>query len=77
MSKLLKEKRQAAGLSQSMLAEKAGMSLRTLQHYEQGAKDFDHARIDTILRVCLVLDCRLEDILENPEYVKLAKKVTS
>ena len=77
MSKLLKEKRQAAGLSQSMLAEKAGMSLRTLQHYEQGAKDFDHARIDTIMRVCVALDCRLDDILENPEYVELAKKVTS
>ena len=75
MSKLLKEKRQAAGLSQSMLAEKAGMSLRTLQHYEQGAKDFDHARIDTILKVCVVLNCKLEDIIENPEYVEMLKKL--
>lgn len=75
MSKLLKEKRQAAGLSQSMLAEKTGMSVRTLQHYEQGAKDFDHARIDTILRVCLVLNCKLEDIIENPKYVEMLKKL--
>lgn len=75
MSKLLKEKRQAAGLSQSKLAEKTGMSVRTLQHYEQGAKDFDHARIDTILKVCLVLNCKLEDIIENQEYVEMLKKL--
>lgn len=75
MTKRLKEMRQAAGLSQTQLAEKAGMSLRTLQHYEQGSKDFDHARIDTILRVCLVLNCKLEDIIENPEYIEMLKKL--
>lgn len=71
----IKEMRQAAGLSQSQLAEKAGLSLRTLQHYEQGSKDFDHARIDTLLRVCLVLNCKLEDILANQEYVEMLKKL--
>lgn len=71
----LKEKRQAAGLSQSQLAEKTGLNVRTIQHYEQGSKDFDHARIDTILKVCLVLNCTLEDVIENPEYIKLLQKV--
>lgn len=77
MTRKLKAWRQAKGLSQSQLAEKTGINLRTIQHYEQGSKNFDHARIDTIMRVCVVLDCRLDDILENPEYVELAKKVTS
>lgn len=71
----LKEKRQAAGLSQSQLAEKTGLNVRTIQHYEQGSKDFDHARIDTILKVCLVLNCTLQDVIENPEYIKLLQKV--
>lgn len=71
----LKEKRQAAGLSQSQLAEKTGLNVRTIQHYEQGSKDFDHARIDTILKVCLVLNCTLEDVIENPEYIELLQKV--
>lgn len=71
----LKEKRQAAGLSQSQFAKKAKMSVRTLQHYEQGSKDFDHARIDTILKACLVLNCSLEDIIENPIYLEMLKKV--
>lgn len=74
MTKKLKETRQAKGLSQSQLAEKANMNVRTLQHYEQGSKNFDHARIDTILRVCLALDCKLEDIIENEEYLELLGK---
>lgn len=73
MSKL-KITRQTKGLSQSQLAEKANMNVRTLQHYEQGSKVFDHARIDTILRVCLALDCKLEDIIENQEYIDLIKQ---
>lgn len=73
MSKL-KEVRQAKGLSQSQLAGKANMNVRTLQHYEQGSKIFDHARIDTILRVCLALDCKIDEIIENQEYLKLLEK---
>lgn len=76
MSKL-KTKRMEAGLSQSQLAEKANMNVRTLQHYEQGSKNFDHARIDTILRVCLALKCKIEDIIENQEYVELMHKYES
>lgn len=71
----LKEMRQARGLSQSQLAEKTGINIRTLQHYEQGSKVFDHARIDTILRVCVALGCKVEDVIENPEYVDLIKKL--
>lgn len=70
----LKTKRLGAGLSQSQLAEKADINVRVLQHYEQGSKNFDHARIDKIFRVCLALDCKLEDIIENDEYVELFKK---
>ena len=71
----LKERRQAAGLSQSQLAKKTGINIRTIQHYEQGSKIFDHARIDTILRCCIALNCKLEDILDNDEYVELTKKL--
>lgn len=72
--KKLKEKRLAAGLSQSQLAEKAGLNVRVLQHYEQGSKNFDHARIDILLKYCLALNCKLSDLIENPEYLKLLEK---
>lgn len=75
MTKKLKEMRQSRGLSQSQLAEKTGINVRTIQHYEQGSKNFDHARIDTILKVCIVLNCNLEDVIENQEYIDLIKKL--
>ena len=71
----LKELRRARGLTQAQLAEKSGIKARTLQHYEQGTKIFDHARIDTLLKVCIALNCKLEDILENDEYIELIKKL--
>lgn len=73
MSKL-KSMRQAKGLSQSQLAEKSGINVRVLQHYEQGSKVFDHARIDKILNVCLALNCKLEDVIENQDYIDLIKR---
>lgn len=72
----LKEKRQAAGFTQSQLAEKTGINIRTIQHYEQGSKIFDHARIDTILKCCVALNCKLEDILDNDECIELIKKLS-
>lgn len=74
MSKL-KKMRQAVGLSQSQLAEKTGINVRTIQHYEQGSKIFDHARLDTILKICIALNCKLEDVIENPEFIELIKKL--
>lgn len=75
MTKKLKEMRQSRGLSQSQLAEKTGINVRTIQHYEQGSKNFDHARIDTILKCCIALNCKLEDLIENEEYVELINKM--
>lgn len=73
MSKL-KEMRQKANLTQVQLAEKTNLNLRTIQHYEQGSKNFDHARIDTLIRVCLTLECRMSDIIESEEYIELLNK---
>ena len=61
----LQEMRKKAGLSQTQLANKAEINVRTLQYYEQGVKIFDNARIDTILKVWLALDCRVKDVFEN------------
>ena len=39
----LKDQREKAGLSQGKLADKAGLSVRTLQDYEQGRKNLNGA----------------------------------
>lgn len=67
----LQKLRLAAGLSQSQLAEKTGLNLRTLQHYEQGSKDLNAARLSTILKLCNALNCRLQDIITEPDTLEL------
>lgn len=63
----LKEFREKIGLSQTQLAEEMCISVRTLQAYEQGKRDFTGAKLDTILKACVILKCSLEDLFEDEE----------
>ena len=63
MSKL-QEKRKAAGFSQRQLADRVGMSVRTLQYYEQGSLDFNKAAAETAYRLAVALGCSVEDLLD-------------
>lgn len=64
MSKL-KDRRQKAGFSQSQLAARVeGMTLRTLQHYEQGTLDINKAAALTVWRLAVALGCDVVDLLE-------------
>lgn len=69
--------RKAAGLSQSQLATAAGVNVRTLQYYEQGAKDVNAARLSTLLKLCNALHCTLHDILTDPETLELLHTYTA
>ena len=70
----LQEVRMARGLSQSQLAERAGISFRMLQNYEQGAKQIDNARLATILKICIALDCTMEEVIEKDSLFKLLRE---
>jgi len=61
----LKRIRTAYGCSQSELARLSGVSLRSIQMYEQRRKDINKAQVDTLLRIARVLGCRVEDLTEN------------
>jgi transcriptional regulator with XRE-family HTH domain len=63
MSKL-KDKRTALGLSQSELAASSGVSLRMIQHYEQGFKDINKAQVGTIVKLSRALGCKVEDLVD-------------
>lgn len=63
MSKL-QDRRKAAGLSQSKLAAKVPMSVRTLQHLEAGSLDINKAAAVTVYRLAVVLECEVVDLLE-------------
>lgn len=74
MGTKLKAMREASGMSQSQFAKKTGIHYRTLQYYEQGQMDFDHARMDKIVSAAVVLGCNIEDIVEDPAMIKIIKK---
>lgn len=61
----LKAMRERVGMSQSQLAEKSGVSVRMIQHYEQGVKDLGKAQAITVLKLTRVLRCRIEDLIEE------------
>lgn len=67
----LQEMRNKSKLSQSQLSKRAGISIRTLQNYEIKRNKFDHARFDTILKVALNLNCKIEDLIEDEEFLEL------
>jgi transcriptional regulator with XRE-family HTH domain len=70
----LKEIREKNNLSQSQLAEQIDTSIRTLQAYEQGQRDFVGAKLETILKACITLKCSLKDMFEDDGIFNLIEK---
>ena len=71
----LEDQREKAGLSQGKLADKAGLSVRTLQDYEQGRKNLNGAKLVTLLTLCKSLNCKLSDLISDPLCLNLLKEV--
>lgn len=61
----LQHYRKLAGLSQAQLAEKVGISPRTLQDYEQDRKPLEKAAAITVLNLARVLGCTVEDLIDK------------
>lgn len=61
----LKTKREAAGLSQSQFSSRVGISIRSLQDYEQGHRNINGAAALTVCKMAEVLGCHPKEILEK------------
>ena len=60
----LKRIRTAYGCTQAELAKKSGVSLRSIQMYEQRNKDINKANAETLYRISKVFGCSMEDLLD-------------
>lgn len=69
----LQEKRKEKGLSQSQLANLAGVNVRMIQYYEQDVKDINGAKLNTLLSLANVLDCSISDIVTDPKLIEKIK----
>lgn len=56
--------RKSYGLTQPELANLSGVSLRSIQMYEQKNKNINRASAESVLRLARALHCHMEDILE-------------
>lgn len=70
MSKL-QEQRAAAGLTRQKLSELSGVNVRLIERYEQGERDINGAKLKTLLKLCMALECNLENIIDDEETLDL------
>ena len=61
----LKRIRTVYGVTQAELAERSGVSLRSIQMYEQRNKNINKASGDTLYSLAKVLGCAMEDLIEK------------
>lgn len=67
----LQEKRTASGLTRQQLSELSGVNVRMIERYEQGERDLNGAKLKTLLKLCVSLGCKLEDIIDDNETIEL------
>lgn len=70
----LQEVRKEKGFSQAALANQTGLALRTITSLEQGVRSTNKAELSTLLKLCLVLECPLSAILDDPETLELLER---
>lgn len=73
----IKRLRESSGLSQSQLAEKAGISKRTLQEYEQGRKSANGMALETAIRLADALGCDTKELLDERRKAMTKKEYES
>lgn len=66
----LQKLRVQKGLSQGQLSAVSGVTARAIQCYEQQIRPIEGARLETLCNICLALDCKIEDILENKTLIE-------
>lgn len=72
----LQTMRKKANLSQSELAAISGVKLRAIQTYEIEQRNINHAKLETLCKLALALNCSIYDILTDEQLkVKLKKTV--
>ena len=61
----LKRIRKSLNMSQRELSELSGISLRSIQMYEQKNKDINKSSVETVYKLAKVLGCSMENLIEK------------
>jgi transcriptional regulator with XRE-family HTH domain len=72
---MLQDVRKLRKLSQSQLSKAADVSLKTIQHYEQGTRDIRLASNSTLNKLASVLCCSVDDLVNKDIDLEMAVKI--
>ena len=72
--KMLQEIRKRKGISQKELSIYSNIKLKTIQSYEQKTKNIDNAKFETLIKLSIVLDCGILELLNDEELRNLGKR---
>lgn len=72
---MLKDKRMEKGLTQKQLAKEIGVHYRTIQLYEENQTNINIAKLERLMDICKVLNCKITDVLSDNELIKRCKGV--
>lgn len=71
----LRRLRAAKGITQSELAEKSGVPIKSIQRFEQKITPIDGVKLETLCNLCLALNCGIGDILESGDLIEKYERV--
>lgn len=73
---MLQEIRKSRGFTQVQLAEQTGISKSLIQKLEIGERKIEMCRLDTVIALCMALDCKMQDLADNASMRASINKVT-
>ena len=71
----LKEIREARNIRQDKLAEMTGIGQSTISSWEHGERELSIAQFDTIVKLCVALNCKAVDLFQG-EYAEKCKRLS-
>nr|DAR23494.1 MAG TPA: helix-turn-helix domain protein [Caudoviricetes sp.] len=72
LGKIMRRARKKQGLTQTELAEKAGVSTMTIRRYESGDRK---PRLEEALKISRVLGLALKDLFYGPEFERFIREI--
>jgi hypothetical protein len=70
-----KQARINSNLKQHEVAYLSNNTLRMVETFEQGCRDINKANISSVVRLAYAMKCKLQDILEDEEVVKMLNDI--
>ena len=71
---ILKKLRNERNITQKELSILSGLSIKTIQSYEQYERDIDLAYFETLLNLSIALNCKISDLIESEELKEKCKQ---